>query len=97
MHQPPMISGRRIKLRYAHQGGSNPFLIVIHGNQTDKVPPAYERYLINYFHKTLKLTGTQVKLEFKTGDNPFEGKRNNLTPRQIHKKKRLMKFAAGKK
>ncbi len=97
MHQPPLVSGRRIKLRYAHQGGSNPFLVVIHGNQTDKVPPAYERYLINYFHKTLKLTGTQVKIEFKTGENPFEGKRNNLTPRQIHKKKRLMKFVAGKK
>lgn len=97
MHQPPMVSGRRIKLRYAHQGGSNPFLVIIHGNQTDKVPPAYERYLINYFHKTLKLTGTQVKIEFKTGENPFEGKHNNLTPRQIYKKKRLMKFTSGKK
>ncbi len=97
MHQPPMVSGRRIKLRYAHQGGSNPFLVVIHGNQTDKVPPAYERYLINYFHRTLKLKGTQVKLEFKTGENPYEGKHNTLTPRQIHKKKRMMRFTTGKK
>ncbi|WP_020558660.1 ribosome biogenesis GTPase Der [Thiofilum flexile] len=92
MHQPPIINGRRIKLRYAHQGGSNPFLIIIHGNQTEKIPPSYETYLINYFRKTLKLKGTQVKLEFKTGENPYEGKRNTLTPRQIHKKKRLMKF-----
>ncbi len=92
LHQPPLVSGRRIKLRYAHQGGSNPLIVVIHGNQTEKVPPAYERYLINYFYKTLKLKGTQVKLEFRTGENPYEGKRNKLTPRQQHKKKRLMRF-----
>ncbi len=92
MHQPPLIGGRRIKLRYAHQGGSNPFVVVIHGNQTDKVPVSYQRYLINYFYQTLKLKGTQVKLEFKTGENPYEGKRNKLTPRQEYKKKRLMKF-----
>ena len=97
MHQPPLIGGRRIKLRYAHQGGSNPFLIIIHGNQTDKVPASYERYLVNYFHQTLKLKGTQVKIEFRTGENPYEGKHNKLTPRQIHKKKRLMKFVTKKK
>lgn len=96
MHQPPLVNGRRIKLRYAHQGGSNPFLIIIHGNQTEKVPNAYQRYLVNYFRNTLKLKGTQVKLEFKTGDNPYEGRRNKLTPRQQHKKKRLMKFVKRK-
>jgi len=96
LHQPPLIAGRRIKLRYAHQGGSNPFLVIIHGNQTEKVPPAYQRYLINYFHKTLKLQGTQVKLEFRTSENPYEGHRNKLTPRQQHKKQRLMKFVKKK-
>ncbi|MEZ5535769.1 MAG: ribosome biogenesis GTPase Der [Thiolinea sp.] len=97
VHQPPLVNGRRIKLRYAHQGGSNPFLVIIHGNQTDKVPPSYQRYLINYFRQTLKLVGTQVKLEFKTGENPYEGRRNKLTPRQQHKKKRLMKFVKRKR
>lgn len=92
MHQPPLVRGRRIKLRYAHQGGSNPFVIVIHGNQTEKVPKSYTRYLINYFQKTLKLVGTQVKIDYKTGENPYEGRRNKLTPRQQYKKKRLMKF-----
>lgn len=97
MHQPPLVNGRRIKLRYAHQGGSNPFLIVIHGNQTERIPNSYQRYLVNYFHQTLKLQGTQVKLEFKTGDNPYEGRRNKLTPRQEYKKKRLMRFVKKKK
>ncbi len=73
-HQPPMKQGKRIKLRYAHQGGSNPFTVIIHGNQTDKVPDAYKRYLMNYFRQTLKLKGTQVHIAFRTGDNPFEKK-----------------------
>ena len=96
VHQPPLVNGRRIKLRYAHQGGSNPFLVIIHGNQTEKVPNSYQRYLVNYFRTTLKLKGTQVKLEFKTGDNPYEGRRNKLTPRQMYKKKRMMKHVKKK-
>ena len=48
-HQPPLIRGRRIKLRYAHIGGVNPIRIIIHGNQTDSVPNDYTRYLANYF------------------------------------------------
>ena len=54
MHQPPLIHGRRIKLRYAHQGGRNPPRIVIHGNQTASVPEAYTRYLANVFRKTYR-------------------------------------------
>ncbi|MGV6818125.1 MAG: ribosome biogenesis GTPase Der [Thiotrichales bacterium] len=81
-HQPPLVRGRRIKLRYAHQGGRRPPVIVIHGNQTDKVPMAYKRYLINFFRQQLKLTGTPIRLEFKTGENPYADKRNKLTPRQ---------------
>jgi len=90
-HPPPLVRGRRIRLRYAHQGGRNPPVIVIHGNQTEKVPEAYRRYLINRFRKVFKLKGTPVRLAFKTGKNPFKGKRNTLTPRQERKRNRLMK------
>ena len=90
-HAPPLVRGRRIKLRYAHQGGRNPPVIVIHGNQTDSLPEAYRRYLINRFRKAFKLKGTPVRLAFKKGKNPFAGRRNTLTPRQERKRKRLMK------
>ncbi len=89
-HPPPLVRGRRIRLRYAHQGGRNPPVIVIHGNQTDRVPEAYRRFLINRFRKAFKLKGTPVRLSFKTSDNPYKGKRNKLTPRQERKRKRLM-------
>lgn len=84
-HAPPLVSGRRIKLRYAHAGGSNPPLIIIHGNQTADVPRAYQRYLEKTFRRELQLIGTPVRIEFRTGDNPFdasEGKRNLLSDRQ---------------
>lgn len=90
-HQPPLVQGRRIKLRYAHQGGQNPPVIVIHGNQTARLPQTYKRYLNNYFRKVLKLVGTPIRLEFKTGDNPYEGKRNKLTPRQQRRRKRMIR------
>ncbi len=90
-HPPPIVRGRRIKLRYAHQGGRNPPVIVIHGNQTEKILEAYRRYLINRFRKAFKLKGTPVRLSFKSSKNPFEGRRNKLTPRQEQKRKRLMK------
>ncbi len=70
-HQPPMIAGRRIKLRYAHQGGVNPPIIVVHGRQADKVSQSYKRYLSNWFLKQLKLFGTPLRIEFRQGDNPF--------------------------
>jgi GTP-binding protein len=90
-HQPQLVKGRRIKLRYAHQGGKNPPIIVIHGNQVDQVPGHYKRYLMKYFRETLQLHGTPVRLEFKSGANPYAGKRNKLTPRQMQKKKRLIR------
>jgi GTP-binding protein len=92
-HAPPLVRGRRIKLRYAHQGGRNPPVIVIHGNQTERLPEAYRRYLINRFRKVFKLKGTPVRLAFKTGENPYKDKRNKLTPRQERKRKRLIKHA----
>ena len=90
-HPPPLVRGRRIRLRYAHQGGRNPPVIVIHGNQTERLPEAYRRFLINRYRKVFKLKGTPVRLQLKTSDNPYKGRRNKLTPRQERKRKRLMK------
>ena len=89
-HAPPMMNGRRIKLRYAHAGGQNPPLIVIHGNQTGKVPTSYQRYLEKVFRRELKLAGTPIRIEFRTSDNPYAEKRNKLTDRQVQRKRRLM-------
>ena len=90
-HQPPLVHGRRIKLRYAHLGGSNPPLFIVHGNQTNALPTTYKRYLENKFIKVLKIRGTPVRFEFRTSDNPFDGKKNQLSQRQITKKQRLIK------
>lgn len=90
-HQPPLIRGRRIKLRYAHQGGKNPPRFIIHGNQTEHVPAAYKRYLMNFFIEALRLRGTPVRMEFKTGKNPYAGRRNKLTPRQQRKRQRMLR------
>jgi GTP-binding protein len=72
VHQPPLVRGRRIKLRYAHQGGRNPPRIVIHGNQTAAVPDAYTRYLANVFRKTYDLFATPVFIEYRTDANPYQ-------------------------
>ena len=71
VHQPPLVHGRRIKLRYAHQGGRNPPRIVVHGNQTAQVPDAYTRYLSNVFRKKYDLFATPVVVEYRTDKNPF--------------------------
>lgn len=96
-HQPPLVRGRRIKLRYAHQGGKRPPVIVVHGNQTESTPEAYRRYLENTFRERFRLFGTPIKIEFRSSENPFKGRRNVLTPRQIQKKKRMMKHYKSKK
>ena len=95
-HPPPLVNGRRIKLRYMHQGGKNPPIFVIHGNQTERVPNSYQRYLMNKIRQHLKLFGTPVRVEFKISENPFKGRRNKLTSRQVAKRKRLMKHVKGK-
>ena len=89
-HNPPAVLGRRIKLRYAHQAGRNPPIVMIHGNQTDKLPVAYRRYLVNEFRAAFKLRGVPLQVTFKTGDNPFKGKKNQLTGRQLKKRKRAI-------
>ena len=74
-HQPPMHQGRRSKLKYAHAGGYNPPIIVIHGNLAKKLPSSYKRYLMNYYRKSLKIMGTPIKIEFRETSNPFAGKK----------------------
>ena len=95
-HQPPLVRGHRIKLRYAHIGGNNPPIVVIHGNQTESVPDSYKRYLEHSFISGLKLQGTPIRFEFKSSENPFKGRRNNLTKRQVSSKRRLMKHVKKK-
>ena len=90
-HQPPLVRGRRIKLRYAHQGGRNPPVIVIHGTQAERTPEDYRRFLGNSFRQAFDLRGTPVKVEFRSETNPFAGRRNPLTPRQVKSRKRLMR------
>lgn len=95
-HTPPLVRGRRIKLRYAHQGGQRPPVIVIHGNQADELPESYQRYLTRRFREALDLEGTPVRIELRTGANPFAGRRNKLTPRQVRHRQRMIRHVRGK-
>jgi len=90
-HQPPMVRGRKIKLRYAHQGGSNPPVIVVHGSKTEDLPDSYKRYLGNTFRKILKIQGTPIRFEFKSGDNPFSTPSRQLSEKERVKKVRVSK------
>ena len=92
-HPPPIVRGRRVRLRYAHQGGRYPPLIVIHGSQAERIPARYRRYLENCYRRALKLIGTPVKIELRTGENPFAGRRNRLTPRQVKRRKRVIRHS----
>jgi GTP-binding protein len=72
---PPRTGRFRPKLRYAHQGGINPPRIIIHGNSLDHVPESYKRYLEGFFRDTFSLAGTPMSIEFRTGRNPYAGKK----------------------
>ncbi|OGT46546.1 MAG: ribosome biogenesis GTPase Der [Gammaproteobacteria bacterium RIFCSPHIGHO2_12_FULL_41_20] len=74
-HTPPLVRGRRIKLRYAHAGGHNPPVIIIHGNQVESLPDSYKRYLAHMYQEQLQLYGTPVRIEFKRGENPYAGRK----------------------
>jgi GTP-binding protein len=91
-HQPPLVKGRRIKLRYAHQGGRNPPRIVIHGNQTQNTPDAYRRYLANVFREAFDLYACPVVLELRTDANPF----GNREQREAAARKVAAKRKGGK-
>lgn len=91
-HPPPAVQRRSPKLRFAHSGGHFPTRIVIHGNRARGIPDQYQRYLVNTFRKHFPLTGIPVRLVFKEGENPYAGRVNKLTPRQIQKRRRLKQF-----
>jgi GTP-binding protein len=90
-HPPPLVRGRRIKLKYAHLGGTKPPRIIIYGNQSNRLPDSYRRYLVKGFRRALNLTGIPLPLEFKSSENPYAGRKNKLTTRQQHRRKRLMR------
>ncbi len=73
---PPLSKGRPIKLKYAHQGGRNPPVVVIHGTNVGTVPANYKRFLENFFRKKFDLFGTEVRVVFRAGKNPFNSTRN---------------------
>jgi len=85
-HQPPIVRGRRIKLRYIHQGGVNPPRFIIHGNQTESVPESYRRYLLNRIRQQLRIKGTPLQVEFRGGKNPYAERRKK--PQEIPGKRR---------
>jgi len=70
-HQPPISKSIRPKLRYAHQGGMNPPIVVIHGTHINDIKDSYKRYLEGVFRKTFQLTGTPLRVQFNQGENPF--------------------------
>ena len=95
-HQPPPVAGKRMRLKFVNQSDIFPPTLIFHGNHVQNVPNSYERFLKNFFITALKLTNTPIKIQYKSGDNPFKDKKNILSARQIQKKKRLMKFVKKK-
>ena len=93
---PPVVRGHVAKLRFAHPGGDNPPLFIVHGTRLKTLSDSYRRYLENFFRKRFKLVGTPVKFIFKEGVNPYEGKKNVLTDKQLEKRKRLMRHVKRK-
>jgi GTP-binding protein len=86
--QPPMSGRFRPKMRYAHQGGSNPPIVVIHGSGLDDVKATYKRYLEGTFRKVFKLKGTPMRIELRSSANPFEGRHKPLTEKQDAQRRR---------
>ncbi|MEC9341236.1 MAG: ribosome biogenesis GTPase Der [Pseudomonadota bacterium] len=89
---PPMVRGRRIRIRLVHQGGRNPPTFILHGNQTEALPDAYLRYLTNAYRSALHIEGSPIRLITKQGENPFRHRRNALSDRQIRRKKRERRY-----
>jgi GTP-binding protein len=96
-HAPPGARRAAPKLRYAHAGGVFPTRVIIHGNRTAEVTESYRRYLVNRFRRQFNFTGVPLRLVFRDSENPYAGRRNKLTPRQIAKRKRLQRFSRQKK
>ncbi|PLK58922.1 ribosome biogenesis GTPase Der, partial [Candidatus Palibaumannia cicadellinicola] len=84
-HQPPLVRGHRVKPKYAHPGGYNPPIIVIHGNQVTDLPNSYKRYLINFFRRSLKMIGTPIRIQFNEPANPFvDGSNQSILKKYSH-------------
>ncbi len=101
-HQPPKSGLFRPKPKYAHQGGNNPPIIVIHGTHLEGMPDAYRRYLENVFRSAFNLQGTPLRVDFKANYNPFDRREvKTETPRQARSaerdKKRLPKHLSEQK
>ncbi|MCE2436867.1 MAG: ribosome biogenesis GTPase Der [Pseudomonadales bacterium] len=90
-HAPPAVRGRTIRLRYANKVGTFPPAILIHGNQTESLTSSYVRYLENRFRQAFGLSGMPVKIAFRSTSNPFKHLRNRLTPRQLARRRRLIR------
>jgi GTP-binding protein len=88
---PPVVRGHVPKLRYAHPAANNPPTFVVHGTRLRTLSDSYKRYLENFFRKRFKLVGTPVRFVFKEGTNPYEGKKNVLSQRQVVKKRRMIR------
>ena len=69
----------------------NPTTFIVHSNQDKKIPQNYKKYLENSFRSALKLYSVQLKLIFRKSENPFDGRVNKLTERQIKKRQRMLK------
>ena len=95
-HQAPPVGGKRPKLKFVNQSDVFPPTFIFHGNNVNNISNSYERFLKNFFISSLKLSNTPIKIQYKSGDNPFKDKKNILSARQIQKKKRLMKFVKKK-
>ena len=91
---PPSVGARPIKLRYAHKGGSHPPSVVVHGTRTEALPASYRRYLANRFRDEFRLTGVPVRIELRTSENPFAGRRNPLTRRQLKRRQRVIRHTS---
>ncbi|MDE0691992.1 MAG: ribosome biogenesis GTPase Der [Gammaproteobacteria bacterium] len=95
-HPPPLVHGRAIKLRYVHKAGAHPPTLLLHGNRTEALPASYLRYLENRFRAALDLAGTPLRIETRTGENPWGDRRNKLTERQLRQRRRLIRHRLGK-
>lgn len=70
-HQPPLVKGRRVKLRFAHVGGHHPLIVVVHGKQTTALPGSYKKFLANFMRERFNLVGVPVIIKFKNDENPY--------------------------
>ena len=96
-HQPPKNGPFRPKPRFAHQGGSNPPIIVVHGTSVSAISDSYKRYLENTFRTAFKLEGTPLRVQFKQGANPFEGRKPAAPTQSDENSRRRTKRASIRK